>query len=813
MDTLLRDVRYSARKLLRTPGFTAIVVGTLALAIGATTAVFSIVNGILLEPLPLRDADRVVSVASTDRDGKPVAISFQDFQDYRSQSRLIAEMSAYDHGTHNLTGTGGEPIRLAGSRVNANFFDVMGVAPILGRTFARGEDAKSAERTAVLSEPLWRTRFGSDPRVVGRTITIDGRPYTVIGVVPHIDFKRATDIWLPLIPEAGEDDPSNRGGHYLDAVGRLAPGATVEGAALELGQIARQLELQYPRTNKHFGATAMPLMEALVGNVRPALLVMLGGVGFVLLIACANVANLLLVRASARETEIAVRTALGAGARELVRQLLTESMLLAAAGAVVGTALAAWAVDGVKALGPQGVPRLEHVSIDGRVLAFSVVIAVITGLFFGLVPAIHAARTNIGQMLKESTRGSSGRRAAQRTRAALVVTELALAVVLLIGAGLLARSFVALTRVDPGYQPENVVTMSLTLPNTKYPWDQQAINFADALLAQVHRLPQVQSAAVAFGRPLSEVGMRVMFDRADRPPSTPDKRTIADVRIVSPGFFSTLRIPMIAGRTFSATDAPNAIPVVVVSRAFARQFYPNENPIGKRITIGWGRQRSANAADTVNAGGEIVGIVGDIRALGAREKPPSTVYLPYDQAPVQYLSLLVRSSAPPSLIVTSTRAAIKEVDPELPIFDVKTMTDVLAGSVSQPRFYAILLASFAGIALLIAALGIYGVISYTVSQRTRELGIRIALGAQRERVLQLVIRQGMALTLVGIAIGLGAAYALSHVIASMLFGVAPADPMTFAAVAGVFLAIAGMASYLPARRAAGVDPIIAMRAE
>ena len=813
MDTLVRDVRYSARKLMRTPGFTAIVIGTLSLAIGATTAVFSIVNGVLLEPLPLRDPSRVVAVSTLGRDGSRFPLSYQDFLDYRAQSRLVPAMAAVDIGTHSLTGTSGEPLRLSGARVNANFFSVLGVSPILGRAFVPGEDAKNAGRTAVLSEGLWRSRFGADPRVVGTDVTIDGQAYTVIGISPRIDIPRPTDVWLPLIPENGEDDPANRGAHYLRAVGRLAPTASVDRAATELAQIARGLERQYPQSNTHFSATVIPLRESIVGKVRPALLVMLGGVGFVLLIACANVANLLLVRASTRETEIAVRTALGAGRRVLVRQLVTESMLLSLGGAIIGTSLAAWAVDGVKAFGPAGVPRLAQVSIDARVLGFSIVLAIVTGLLFGLVPALHAAKTNVGQMLKESTRGSSGRRGTRRTRGILVVAEMAMAVILLIGAGLLARSFVALTKVDLGYHASNVVTMSVSLPATKYPWDRQAITFADRLLEQVQAMPNVERAAVAFGRPLSEHAMRVSFDRNDRPPNPPDKRTIADIRSVTPGFFATLGIPLVAGRGLQTSDLPNAPPVAVVSQSFARQYFPNENPIGKRITIGWGRQRSDNKADTVSAGGEIVGIVGDVKALGPSEAPPAIVYLPFDQAPLNDVSLLVRSSAAPSLIVTGTRAAIRGVDPDLPIFDVKTMAEALSESVSQPRFYAILLGSFAAIALMIAALGIYGVISYAVSQRTRELGIRIALGAQRERVVRLVIGQGLALTLVGILIGVVGAYALTRVIASLLFGVAPADPVTFAAVALVFVAVACLASYLPARRAAAVDPIIAMRAE
>ena len=798
---------------MRTPGFTAIVIGTLSLAIGATTAVFSIVNGVLLQPLPLREASRVVAVSTLGRDGKRNSISYRDFVDYRAQSQLVPAMAAIDIGTHNLTGTSAEPLRLLGARVSANFFSVLGVSPILGRAFAPKEDAKNATRTAILSEGLWRSRFGADPRVVGTEINIDSRPYTVIGVAPRVAIPRPTDIWLPLIPENDEDDPSNRGAHYLLAVGRLAPGATVDRAATELAQIARALERQYPQSNTHFSATAIPLHESIVGRVRPALLVMLGGVGFVLLIACANVANLLLVRASTRETEIAVRTALGAGRRLLVRQLVTESMLLSLCGAVIGTSLAAWAVDGVKAFGPAGVPRLADVSIDARVLAFSVAVAIVTGLLFGLVPALHAAKANVGQMLKESTRGSSGRRGTRRTRGILVVAEMALAVILLIGAGLLARSFVALTRVDSGYRPGNVVTMSVSLPATKYPWDRQAITFADRLLEQVQAMPNVERAAIAFGRPLFENAMRVTFNRDDRPPSTPDHRTVADIRAVTPGFFATLGIPLLGGRGLQNSDMPNAPQVVVVSQSFARQYFPNENPIGKRITIGWSRQRSENKVDTVSAGGEIVGIVGDVKAFGPSDAPPQTVYLPFDQAPITDVSLLVRSSAVPSLIINGARAAIREVDPDLPIFDVKTMADALSESVAQPRFYAILLGSFAAIALVIAALGIYGVISYAVSQRTRELGIRIALGAQRERVVRLVIGQGLTLTLVGIVIGVVGAYGLTRLIASLLFGVTSADPLTFIVVAFLFMAVACLASYLPARRAAAVDPIIAMRAE
>jgi predicted permease len=447
------------------------------------------------------------------------------------------------------------------------------------------------------------------------------------------------------------------------------------------------------------------------------------------------------------------------------------------------------------------------------VLLFSIAVSLLTGLLFGLAPALHAANTNVGQMLKESTRGSSGRRGTRRARGALVVAEMALAVILLIGAGLLARSFVALSKVDLGFRADHIVSMNVSLPDTKYRWDRAQISFANRVLERIRGLPAVESAALAFGRPLSEIAMRITFERSDRPPSTPDTRRVADVRSVTPEYFSTFGIPLRAGRALRETDLPNAPPVVLVSESFAKEYYPNENPIGKHIVIGWSRQRSANKADTVSAGGEIVGVVGDVKAFGPSAKPIATAYLPYVQAPLEDVSIVVRSTASPALIINGARAAVKEVDPDVPIFDMKTMNEALSENVAQPRFYAILLGSFAGIALIIAALGIYGVISYAVSQRTRELGIRIALGAQRDRVVRLVIGQGLTLTLVGIAIGVVGAYALTRLIASLLFGVAAADPVTFAAVAAVFVFVALLASYLPARRAAAVDPIIAMRAE
>ena len=814
MDLFLQDLRYAARKLLRSPGFTFVAVTTLALAIGATTAVFSIVNGVLLKPLPFAHPESLVRVASVGRGGKPTPMSYLDFADYRAQSKLVPAMSAMDQVTRNLTVAGAQPLRLSAMRVNANFFELLGVRPLLGRAFSDGDDKNGAVPVVLVAEGVWKSRFGSDSSVVGRSILLDGAPYTVIGVAPaSINYPKDTDVWTPLVPSVADMDPSNRGAHYLRAIGRLAPGATAERARVELEGIANNLKKQYPQTNLQFGAVAIPLRDAIVGNVRTALLVMLACVGFVLLIACANVANLLLVRASSRESEIAVRAALGAGRLQLVRQLVTESVLLSVTGAVIGTGIATWVVGAVRRFGPAGVPRLDEVAIDGSVLAFTALVALITGVLFGLVPAAHSLKTNLGQMLRESTRGSSGRRVTQRTRSSLIVTEMALAVILLIGAGLLTRSFVHLMQVDPGYQPEHVVTMSLSLPDKKYPWDNQQVAFANAVVEQMKALPGTQSAAVAFGRPLSEDGMRITFNRDDRPRTQPGQPNVADVRVVTAGFFSTLGMKIVQGRDLSETDRADAPPVVVVSQQFVRKFFPNESALGKKITLGWGRQRSADKTDTVSARGEIIGVVADIKAQGASSDALETVYLPFVQAPISDMSVLIRSTASPNVVINAAKTRLKDLDPDLPVYNSKSMGDVVSESVAQPRFYTILLGSFAAIALLLAALGIYGVISYTVSQRTRELGIRIALGSSQQGVMRLVVGQGMVLTAVGVTLGLAGAYWLTRFIASMLFGVGAADAPTFGGVAVMLLGVAALASYFPARRAARVDPLIAMRAE
>jgi putative ABC transport system permease protein len=815
MDILLQDIRYAARKLVRTPSFTVIAVTTLALAIGATTAVFSIVNGVLLKPLPFHQPDEIIKIGSIGKEGKLVHMSVPDFVDYRDQTHSFVGMAQIqDRNSANLSVAGAEPKRLNSASVGARFFELLGVGMQLGRAFIAGEDGIGAPRVVVLSDKLWRNDFGGDARVIGRPVSLNGKDYTVIGVAPpSLTYPSTPDVWVPFVFESWMTDPDNRGAHFMMAIARLRPGVSEAAAKRDMATIGARLQKEYPKSNATFGGTAENLQRSLVGDVRGTLLTMFGAVAFVLLIACANVANLLLVRAAGRETEIAVRTALGAGRGRIVRQLVTESVLLSLAGAVIGGALAAWIVDAIVAFGPNGLPRLDNVAIDGRVLAFSVTIAVLTGVLFGLVPAYHAVRAELGQMLKDSVRGSSGRRAAQRTRSALVMTEMALAVVLLVGAGLLIRSFVTLLNVDPGFRIENVVSFDVSAPSIKYPNDRDLRRFSADIQSNLSAVPGVQSVAVAFDRPMSHNAMRVTFDIDGRPKEPADNRLIADVLPATANFFATMGIPVIKGRTFtSAEERWGPPPVVVVNKVFAAKYFPNEEPLGKHITLGITHDSLATPSPVASVG-EIVGVVGNVRQLGLREDPYPAVYLGWGTFPINDMSFLVRSHSDPSQLTAAIRDRVHAVDPTMPIYNIQTMEQAISESVAQPRFYTLLLTGFAGLALLLAALGIYGVVSYSVSQRTRELGIRIALGATQDRVVRLVIGQGMGLTVAGVAVGLVGAYWLVHLLATLLYGVTASDATTFVGVSVVLLGVASLASYLPARRASRVDPVIAMRAE
>jgi putative ABC transport system permease protein len=806
---VLQDIRYAVRKLSRTPGFTTIAAFTLALAIGATTAIFSVIDGVLLKPLPFRDPERVVRVTNL-RDGNRMVSSVPDFLDIRAQSKSYASLAALDAQAMNLTG-GSEPERIGAARVGATFWSLLGVTPQVGRGFAPNEDSQSAARTVVLSDGLWKRRFGGDRRIVGKTIALDGNSYTVIGVAPAgFSFPDRPDVWIPLVFAQDDLNPDGRGAHWMGIMGRLAPNVTAAQATSELVTITRRLEQQYPESNTNMSGAVIPMQEYLVGDVRPALYVMLGAVAFVLLIACANVANLLLVRAASRESEMAVRTALGAGAWRLVRQLVIESVLLAMIGGVFGTLLALWGVDLLLSMAPNGLPRINEVTVNGSVLVFTAGVTAVTGVLFGLFPALHAARANVGGMLKEGMRGSSGGVASRRARNTLVMAEMALAVVLLVGAGLLIRSFSKLLAVDPGFRAERVVTFAIAAPDTKYGQYAQRRELVSNLVERMKRVPGAQGAAVVTGLPLSNIMMRTSAHIVGTPPERPGERKSTDVAMATPGYFTTMGIPLVAGRDFTDRDGSGAPVVSIVNQEFVKRYFPNENPIGKRIELGWD-QDTASTGGNMTLGGEIVGVVANVKRRGLSQEVFPETYASYMQPTFSNFSVVVRSTADPSTVMAAIRAQIRELDRDLPLSDLRQLKELVAASVSRPRFYTTILGVFASIALILAAVGIYGVISYAVSLRTRELGIRIALGATGRQVSGLVLQQGVGLAIAGVAVGGAGAYWLTRLLSKLLFGVSATDPLTFVGVAALLTAIAAIASFVPARRAAKVDPLLAMR--
>lgn len=806
---MIQDIRYAVRKLSRTPAFTAIAAFTLALAIGATTAIFSVVDGVLLKPLPFRDPERVVRVTNL-RDGNRMVTSAPDFIDFRKETKSFSSMSPVDNQAMNLTG-GAEAERIQAARVGATFWSLIGVQPSLGRGFAPNEDAPSAVRTVVLSDGLWKRRFAADGRIVGKTIALDGNTYTVIGVAPpRFNFPDRPDLWVPLVFSTGELDAENRGSHWMGVMARLAPNVTVAQATAEMVTLTRRLAQQFPESNTGMTAAVIPMQEYLVGDVRPALYVMLGAVAFVLLIACANVANLLLVRAASRESEMAVRTALGAGAWRIVRQLVIESVLLALVGGVFGTLLALWGVDLLLAMAPVGLPRIDEVTVNASVLLFTAGVTALTGVLFGAFPALHAARANVGGMLKDAMRGSSGGIASRRARNTLVMAEMALAVVLLVGAGLLIRSFSKLLSVDPGFHAERVVTFSIAAPDAKYREYAQRRALVGDLVERMNRVPGAQGAAIVTGLPLSNLMMRTSAHIEGTPQERPGERKTTDVAMVTPGYFTTMGIPMVSGRDFTDRDGSGAPVVAIVNQEFVRRYFPNENPLGKRIALGW-EQDTAKTGGNMTLGGEIVGVVGNVKRRGLSQEIYPETYASFMQPTFSAFSVVVRSTADPSTVMAAIRSQVREVDRDLPLTELRQLTEIVAASVSRPRFYTTVLGVFAAIALLLAAVGIYGVISYAVSLRTRELGIRIALGATGRQVSSLVLQQGVSLAIAGVIIGGAGAYWLTRLLGKLLFGVSATDPLTFLGVAGLLTAIAAVACFVPARRAARVDPLLAMR--
>lgn len=804
MTSFWNDIRFGLRTLAKTPGTTLAALIALALGIGANSAIFSVVSGVLLKPLPYPEPDRLMSVMNQNpQAGLPrFPLSIPDFEDFRRQSRSFEGLTAYMTGRFNLTG-GDRPEAIQGAAVTAGFFHVLRMEPVLGQAFRPEEERPGGAKVVVLSDGLWRRRFGADRQVIGRGVTLDGESYTVIGVAPPgMDFPEKRELWVPLTL----DGKPSRGAHYLSVVGRLKQGATLEQARTEMTEIAGRFERQYPDSNTGWGTVVIPLAELEVEDIRTALLILLVFVGFVLLIAIADVANLLLARVASRDREIALRTVLGAGRGRLVRQMLTETLILFLAGGAVGLLLAAWGVRALVALDPEGIPRSGEIHLDGRVLLFTLAVSLGTGLLCGLVPALTVAGRQLGESLKEGGRAVAGGVRGRLVRDALVLVQVALTLALLLGAGLLIRSFARLRSVDPGFRPQGVLTAGMDLPPVKYPDRQRQTAFYQALLARVRALPGVEQAGVFFPLPLGGDDMLLAFNVAGRPIPPPNQEPAASVRSVTPGALEALGIPLRRGRLFTDRDDASAPLVLLVNEALAAQIWPRQDPLGQRITFGSAKNPQARWYT-------VVGVVGNVRHDALNQAPGPEVYWPHLQNPLQGPYLVLRGRGDPTRYAAPLRAAVASLDPDLPLNKVAPMTQVVAASLAQSRFKAVLLALFAGLALVLAMVGVYGVISYSVAQRSHEIGIRMALGAQDRQVLGLVVRQGMTQVLIGLALGFAGAWYASRFLAGQIYGLSPTDPLTFVAVPLGLAAVALVANYLPARRATRVDPLDALRQE
>ena len=802
-------MRFALRSLLKAPAFAAVAIATLALGIGATSTVFSVVNGVLLKPLPYPESERLVIVLENNlkKGWDKFGISAPNFVDWHARARSFDGISAFSETSFNLTGTG-EPERLGGARVTEGFFDVLRLTPTLGRSFAPDEFAAGKDRVAILSYGLWQRRFGGSRSVLGRAITMNGESYTIVGVMPpDVAFpSRETLLWTPLVFDAGS--LASRGGHWLAAIARLKSGVTLEGATAEMKSLAAQLEKEYPEAQTGWGAAAWSLHELVVGDVRPALVVLFGVVGLVLLIACANVASLLLARGAARRREVAIRSAIGASASQIVRQLLAESLMLGLLGGGLGLVIAVWGVDLLHAVRPDGLPRVDSITVDGAVLGFTILVSVVTGLAFGLLPAMQLARPNLsGTLREEGGRGASLGRAGQRVRSALVVGEVALSLVLLVGAGLMAKSFLKLREVNPGFAPERTLTAAISLPQAKYDSSHKRAEFARQALERLAGQPGVRAAAVASPLPMSGNDRILAFVIEGRPPLAAGETPSAIHAAVSTSYFGAMRIPLTKGREFTDQDRRGVPQVVIVSESFVKKFFPNQDPIGQQLRIG-------NTSGPLN---EIVGVVGDVKHYSLRDDSQAAMYQPYAQTSPSSLSIVVRAAGRPEELTAVVRREVRAVDPDLPLTSVRTLDELLASTVAPQRFNAALITGFAGLALLLAAIGLYGVVSYTVAQQTHEFGIRMALGAERGHVLRQVMGRAMRLAVAGVAIGLVGAFGLTQLaerkLAAFLYGVSATDPTTFAALAALLTGIALFASYVPARRATKVDPVVALRNE
>ena len=812
MGNLLQDVRYGLRMLLKNPGFTFVAALALALGIGANTAIFSVVNTVLLRPLPFDNPERIVAVYGTSaKDAtEQFPLSYPDFVDYRSQTQTLEHIAGYVRAG-GLLKSGDGTVALDGAVVSADLFPLLGVKPVVGRVFTSEEDRKGAAPVIVLSYGLWQRHFNSDPKIVGREITLSGRSVAVVGVMPE-GFKfpaqdEKSEFWMPLESDSGTARfIDSRGSRFFRAVASLKPGVTIQQAETEMNTIARRLETEYADSNTDARIQLIPLQEDIVGKTKPALLILLGAVGLVLLIACANVANLLLARATARVKEMAIRTALGASRGRVVRQMLTESLLLSLVGGMLGLLLAMWGVDLLVKASPAELPRISEVSLDSHVLVFTLLVTALTGIIFGLAPALQASRLNLNESLKEGGRtGMEGARH-NRVRSLLVISEVALSLVLLIGAGLLIKSFWRLLQTDPGYDTKRVLALDVTLPRVKYPEPERQAAFFQQALQRISVLPGVEAAGATNLLPLGGGNRESTFKIEGYPVPAHGEEPDAMDQIITPDYFRAMGIPLRTGRFFTEHDTKDSPPVIIVNEMFVRRYLQGVDPLTKRILLD---TEGDNPTPR-----QIVGVVGNIRHDKLDAQPVPGYYVTYLQSPSRRMDIVVRSvSQNPSELAASVRNAIKEVDPDQFVWETRTMGDLLARSVAPRRFNMMLLGCFALIALILASVGIYGVMAYYITQRTHEIGIRMALGAQASDVLKLVVRQGMLMALIGIASGLIVAFALTRVMTSLLYEVSATDPLIFAGISLLFIAVALLASYIPARRATKVDPMVALRYE
>ncbi|MCA1566100.1 MAG: ABC transporter permease [Acidobacteria bacterium] len=815
METLLQDLQYGVRMLLKTPGFTAVAILALALGIGANTSIFSVVNAVLLRPLPFPDPEKVMLIGEVNNNQKgaeeQTGIAPANFLDYRNGNKTFESIGAFSMTARtgfNL-GSAGEPERVTGANVSSNLFTTLGVNPLHGRHFQQEEEKQGNHRSVMLSYNLWQRRFGSDPNIAGKPIMLNGFNYLVVGVMPKgfqfptkdmlpslQTLQKPVEAWVPLsIPEA---DWTARGSRFMTAIGRLKGGVSIEQANADLNGIAGRLALQHAQ-NIGWGAKVISLQEQMVGPIKLALLVLFGTVGFVLLIACTNVANLLLARAATRQKEIAVRVALGAGRPRLIRQLLTESLVLAIAGGALGLLLAVWGVNILVSISPQDIALPTQFGLDVRVIVFTLLVSFVTAIIFGLVPALQASKVNLNDVIKEGGRSSTGN--GQRVRNILVVVEIALAAILLVGAGLMVKSFTRLENVNPGFDAKNIMTFQYTLPISKYPDDPEVIAFNRQLIERLKSLPGVETVSGTTVLPLGKASNYTSFEIEGRQPQPPGQFLLSEHIGIFPDYFKLMRVPLLKGREFTEQDTKQSAPVVIINEAMASHFWPNEDALGKRIKIDYDQ----------GVAREVVGIVNNVKNFGLDAEPKPEMYVSQNQFPFQATFLAVRSTVDPQSLSAPISREVMALDKDQPIYNVRTMEQVLDASLARQRFNMLLMSCFAVVAAILAAIGLYGVMAYSVAQRTHEIGVRMALGARQGDILRLIVGQGLKLAAIGIAVGLFGAFALTRIIESLLYGVSTTDPITFGGIALLLMAVALLSSFIPARRAIKVDPMIALR--